>query len=110
VGHSLGASAMVAGRSGPGTKKDGPRLDAHLVNAAIGAKSDWDTTARVDDAVYIYHSTNEQRPEVPVRPRPSRQTPASLKGFAPSPPKLKNIDVSAQVKRHSDYHTKVTLL
>ena len=31
-------------------------------------------------------------------------------GFTPSPPKLKNIDVSGPVVRHSDYYTKVTLL
>jgi hypothetical protein len=38
------------------------------------------------------------------------QKAAGLMGFTPSPPTLKNIDVSAQVERHSDYYTKVTLL
>lgn len=52
---------MVVAAQTLGTKRDGPRLEAiHLLGAAIGAKSDWHTlTARVDNAVYNYHSTND---------------------------------------------------
>lgn len=38
------------------------------------------------------------------------QKAAGLKGFVRCPSKLKNTDVSAQVERHSDYYTKVSLL
>ena len=37
------------------------------------------------------------------------RTAAGLNGFASSADKLKNIDVSAQVERHSDYHANVEL-
>jgi Protein of unknown function (DUF726) len=111
VGHSLGARAMVVAAQTLGTKRDGPRLEAvHLSGAAIGAKSDWDTlTARVDDAVYNYHSTHDNVLKYLYAVAQAGQTAAGLNGFTPSLPKLKNIDVSAQVKRHSDYYANVKL-
>jgi pimeloyl-ACP methyl ester carboxylesterase len=112
VGHSLGARVMVVAAQALGTKPDGPRVEAvHLLGAAIGAKGDWNTlTARVDNAVYNYHSANDNVLKYLYAVAQAGQTAAGLNGFTPSPPKLKNIDVSPQVKRHSDYHTKVTLL
>lgn len=112
VGHSLGARAMVVAAQTLGTKTDGPRIEAaHLTGAAIGAKSDWDPlTARVTGAVYNYHSTNDNVLKYLYGVATAGQKAAGLKGFTPCPPKLKNIDVSAQVERHSDYYTKVTLL
>jgi hypothetical protein len=62
VGHSLGARAMAVAVQTLGSKGDnGPRVQAaHLLGAAIGAKSDWHTlAAAVDDAVFNYHSTND---------------------------------------------------
>jgi hypothetical protein len=111
VGHSLGARAMVVAAQTLGTQTDGPRVEAaHLLGAAIGAKSDWDTlTARVNDAVYNYHSTHDNVLKRLYGAAMGGQKAAGLIGFAPSPPKLKNIDVSAEVERHSDYYTKVTL-
>ena len=96
VGHSLGARAMVVAAQTLGTKPDGPRLETvHLLGAAIGAKSDWDTlTARVDDAVYNYHSTNDNVLKYLYAVAQGGQAAAGLKGFTASPPKLKNIDVS----------------
>jgi len=84
---------------------------AHLMGAAIGAKSDWNTlTEPVNDAVYSYYSTNDNVLKYLYAVAMGGQKAAGFTGFAPSPPKLKNIDVSAEVKRHSDYFTKVTLL
>ena len=112
VGHSLGARAMVVAAQTVGSDPDGPRIEAvHLLGAAIGAESDWETlTARVDDAVYNYHSANDNVLKYLYAVAQAGQTAAGLKGFTPSAPKLKNVDVSTQVERHSDYHTKVTLL
>ncbi len=103
---------MVVAAQTLGTKTDGPRVEAaHLTGAAIGAKSDWDTlTARVNDAVYNYHSTNDNVLKYLYGVAMGGQKAAGLIGFTPSPPKLKNIDVSAQVERHSDYYTNVTFL
>lgn len=112
VGHSLGARAMVVAAQALGTKTDGPRLETvHLLGAAIGAKSDWETlTARVNDAVYNYHSANDSVLKYLYAIAQAGQSAAGLNGFSGCPPKLKNVDVSAHVKRHSDYHTKVALL
>ena len=112
VGHSLGARAMVVAAQTLGTKPDGPQVEtAHLLGTAIGAKADCDTlTARVNDAVYNYHSANDNVLKYLYAVAQAGQTAAGLNGFTSSPPKLENIDVSAQVERHSDYHTNVTLL
>ncbi len=103
---------MVVAAQTLGTKPDGPRVEAvHLLGAAIGAKSDWHTlTARVDDAVYNYHSTNDGVLKIAFNVAEGGQSAAGLKGFTPSPIKLKNIDVSEQVKSHFDYHKKVQLV
>lgn len=112
VGHSLGARVMVVAAQALGTKADGPRVQAaHLLGAAIGTEGDWSgLTARVDDAVYNYHSPNDKVLKYLYATVQPGQKAAGLKGFTPCPPKLKNVDVSAEVERHSDYHTKVTLL
>ena len=112
VGHSLGARAMVIAAQALGTKPDGPRLQAiHLLGAAIGAKSDWHTlTSAVDDAVYNYYSTDDGVLKLAYKVAEVRQSAAGLTGFTPSADKLKNIDVSDQVKSHSDYHKHVRLI
>jgi len=66
-------------------------------------------TARVNDAIYNSHSLNDNVLRYLYGVTMGGQKAASLIGFRPSPPSLKNIDVSAQVERHSDYHTNVTL-
>ncbi len=112
VGHSLGARAMVVTAEALGTKSDGPRLEAvHLLGAAIGANGDWhNLTARVDDAVYNYHSTNDGILQLLYAGAEAGQKAAGRRGFTPAFPKLKNIDVSEQVDGHSDYLPNVTLL
>ncbi|MGD9795498.1 MAG: DUF726 domain-containing protein, partial [Acidimicrobiia bacterium] len=119
IGHSLGARAMVVAAQALGTKKegDGPRIEAmHLTGAAIGAESDWDTlTARVDDAVYNYHSTDDNVLKYLYTVAEIGQPAAGLGGFVSGSskelnPKVRNIDVSAQVERHSDYYENVTFL
>lgn len=106
VGHSLGARAMVVAAQTLGSKPGGPRVEAmHLLGVAIGAKSDWrNLIAAVDDAVYNYHSTNDDVLKYLYPVAQGGQAAAGLKGFAPSHAKLKNLDVSTQVKKHSDYH------
>lgn len=111
VGHSLGARVMAVAAQALGTKVDGPRVEVHLTGAAIGAKSDWHTlTERADDAVYNYYSSNDNVLKFLYGVAMGGQKAAGLTGFTAAPPNLKNIDVSAQVERHSDYYTKVTLL
>ena len=105
VGHSLGARAMVVAAQALGTKTSGPRIQAiHLLGAAIGAKSDWHTlTKAVDDAVYNYHSTNDNVLKILYSLTQAGEKAAGLTGFRPTDNKLNNVDVSAQVKAHSDY-------
>lgn len=105
VGHSLGARAMVVAAQTLGTKTDGPRIEAmHLTGAAVGATSDWTTlTARVDEAVYSYYSSHDSVLKYLYGVAMGGQKAAGLVGFTPAPPRLQNIDVSAQVERHSDY-------
>jgi pimeloyl-ACP methyl ester carboxylesterase len=112
VGHSLGARAMAVAAQTLATKSDGPRLGSvHLIGAAIGSKSDWSTlTARVDDAVFNYHSSNDKVLKYLYTLAQGGQQAAGSKGFTPPTPKLVNVDVSDVVQRHSDYHSKVTLL
>lgn len=112
VGHSLGARAMVVAAETLGTKQDGPRLESvHLMGAAIGAANNWRTlTEAVDGAVYNYHSTKDNVLKFLYGVAMGGQKAAGLVGFIPSSAKLKNIDVSDQIKRHSDYYTKVTLV
>ena len=112
MGHSLGARALVVAAQTLGTKPDGPRIEAiHLLGAAIADSSDCHTlTARVDDGVYNYHSTNDKVLKYLYTAAQAGQTAAGRSGFTPGAPRMKNIDVSAQVERHSDYHTNVTLL
>ncbi len=112
VGHSLGARAMVVAAQTLGTKPDGPLVETvHLLGAAIGAKTNPETlTARVNEAVYNYHSSNDNVLRYLYTVAQAGQTAAGLNGFTPSAAKLKNVDVSTLVKGHSDYHTEVTLL
>ncbi|MEZ5249983.1 MAG: DUF726 domain-containing protein [Ilumatobacteraceae bacterium] len=110
VGHSLGARAMVFAAQTLSTKADGPRLEAvHLLGAAIRGKGDWESlTARVDDAVYNYHSTHDDVLRYAYKIAEVGHTAAGLSGFTPPGPKLKNIDVSDCVDGHSAYLSNVT--
>ena len=112
VGHSLGARAMVVTAQTMASKKDGPRVQAmHLLGAAIGGKSDWSgLTAVVDDAVYNYHSTNDGVLKFAYAASQPGEMAAGFLGFKPANSKLQNIDVSNQVKGHSQYHKNIRLL
>lgn len=122
IGHSLGARAMAVASQTLGTdpkdrpanaahQPDAPRIEAvHLLGAAIRDKSDAATlTARVDDAVYNYHSANDHVLKYLYAAAQGGQSAAGLNGFRSSAERLKNIDVSIEVGRHSDYHSKVEL-
>ena len=111
VGHSLGARVLAVAAQSLGTNSAGPTIQAaHLTGAAIGAKGDWrNLTARVDDAVYNYFSTNDKVLRYLYATAMGGQRAAGAIGFTDPPPKLKNIDVSKSVTRHSDYYDEVTL-
>lgn len=112
VGHSLGARAMVVAAEMLGTKVAGPRIESvHLLGAAIGARSDWDAlTARVDAAVYNYHSAHDGTLKIAYGAAELGRTAAGLRGFEPLVDKLVNVDVSPVVDRHTDYLRYVTLI
>lgn len=111
IGHSLGARAMVVAAETLGTKPGGPRIQsAHLLGAAIGAKSNWDAlTAAVDGVVYGYHSTNDNVLKYVYKTAELGETAAGLVGFSPVSGKLQNIDVSNLVNSHSEYQGNVQL-
>ena len=103
---------MVMATESLGTKSDGPRLQSvHLLGAAVAADDDWLTlTARVDDAVYNYHSANDGTLKYLYTIGQLGQTAAGVNGFSPASGKLRNIDVSGQVDGHLDYLSNVVLL
>ncbi len=111
IGHSLGARAMVVAAQTLGTKPGGPRIEsAHLLGAAIGAKSNWDSlTAGVDGVVYGYHSSTDNVLKYVYKSAQGGETAAGLGGFIPDSSKLQNVDVSADVKTHFDYQDNVRL-
>lgn len=111
IGHSLGARVMVVAAESLGTKPGGPRIQsAHLLGAAIGAKSNWDAlTAAVDEVVYGYHSTNDNILKVVYRTAQAGESAAGLRGFTPVSSKLQNVDVTDGVKTHFEYQDNVRL-
>lgn len=111
IGHSLGARALVVAAETLSTKPGGPRIQsAHLLGAAIGAKSNWDAlTAAVDSFVYGYHSSNDSVLKFIYKTAQGGETAAGLIGFTPASSKLRNIDVSDQVKSHFEYQENVQL-
>jgi pimeloyl-ACP methyl ester carboxylesterase len=111
IGHSLGARVMVVAAESLGTKPGGPRVQSvHLLGAAIGARSNWDSlTAAVDDVVYNYHSTTDNVLKYVYKTVQAGETAAGLTGFTPISTKLQNIDVTDAVSTHFDYQDNVTL-
>lgn len=111
VGHSLGARVMVVAAQMLGSKPDAPRVEAaHLLGAAIGSKSNWETlTSAVSEAVYGYHSISDNVLKYVYKVAQAGESAAGLAGFAPSSDKLRNVDVSDGVKTHFDYQTNVIL-
>ncbi|CAN7164947.1 DUF726 domain-containing protein [Microbacterium foliorum] len=112
IGHSLGARVMVVAAETLGTKHGGPRIQsAHLLGAAIGAKSNWGSlTAGVDEAVYGYHSSADAVLKYVYRMAQAGETAAGLVGFSPVSSKLQNIDVTETVKTHFQYQDNVRLI
>lgn len=122
VGHSLGARAMAVAAQTLGTRSkdrpagsthgaDAPRIEAvHLLGAAIGDNTDTAMlTAKVDDAVYNYHSTNDHVLQYLYSAVQGGQKAAGRYGFRKDADRLDNIDVSAEVDGHSEYHHNVVL-
>lgn len=112
IGHSLGARVMVVAAEALGTKPGAPRIAAaHVLGAAIGAKSDWDAlTAAVDESVYGYHSKRDTVLKYLYRGAQGGETAAGFSGFTPVSGKLQNIDVTADVGSHFDYLDNVALV
>ncbi|MBK8468916.1 MAG: DUF726 domain-containing protein [Candidatus Phosphoribacter sp.] len=112
IGHSLGARVMAVAAEALGTKPGGPRIQsAHLLGAAVGAKSNWDAlTAAVDESVYGYHSRKDKVLKLVYAAAQAGQAAAGLAGFAPPSSKLVNVDVTDRVKTHFEYQQNVQLL
>ncbi|MEX8057041.1 DUF726 domain-containing protein [Microbacterium sp. 16-032] len=87
---------MVVAAQMPTTKPGSPRNEAaHLMGAAIGAKSNWEApTTAVDDAVYGYHSASDNVLNYVYRVAQAGQSAAGLTGYTPSSEKLRNVDMS----------------
>ena len=111
IGHSLGARIMVVAAEALGTKPGGPRIQsAHLLGAAIGAKSNWDAlAAAVDNVVYGYHSSHDNVLKYVYKAVQAGETAVGLVGFNPVSTKLQNVDVSDHVDTHFDYLDNVHL-
>lgn len=111
IGHSLGARVMAVATETLGTRSGPPRIQAaHLLGAAIGAKSNWGPlTAAVEEAVYGYHSTNDAVLKYVYKVAQAGQTAAGLTGFSPASHKLVNVDVTDQVSTHFEYQGNVVL-
>lgn len=111
VGHSLGARVMAVAAQALGTKPNGPRIQAaHLTGAATSAKCDPHAlTAAIDEALYNYHSSNDAVLNYLYRAAEAGQVAAGLKGFTPTTSRLNNIDVSTDVKKHTEYFENVVL-
>lgn len=112
IGHSLGARAMVVAAEELGTKPGAPRIQsAHLLGAAIGAKSDWTALSdAVDEAVYGYYSRKDVVLKYLYKTAQAGETAAGYSGFTPISDRLRNIDVSDQVPTHFDYQANVELV
>jgi hypothetical protein len=111
IGHSLGARLMVVAAEALSTKPGGPRIQSmHLLGTAIGARSNWDAlTGAVDEAVYGYHSLNDNVLKFVYKTVQAGQPAAGCVGFRPDSTKLVNVDVSDSVKTHFDYQDNVRL-
>lgn len=111
IGHSLGARVMAVATETLGTKPGGPRVAAaHLLDAAIGAKGDWNGLAdAVDDRVYCYHSNSDNVLKLVYPGVQGGQRAAGLRGLTPTRSRIENVDVSDAVKSHFEYQTKVQL-
>lgn len=112
VGHSLGARALTVAAQTLGTKPNAPKIKTmHLLGTAIGAKSDWTSlSTAVDEAVFNYHSKNDDVLKRIYTFAQFGQTAAGYRGFVPASGKLRNIDVTEEVDNHSSYIHKVCLL
>jgi len=111
VGHSLGARVMAVTTQALGSKPDGPRIQAaHLTGAATDARCDPRAlSAAVDEAVYNYHSSHDTVLRYLYFSAEGGQTAAGLSGFTPVSSRVANVDVSENVKKHTEYYENVVL-
>lgn len=111
AGHSLGARVTAVATQTLGTKPGGPRVQAaHLTGAAADAKCDPHAlTAAIDEALYNYHSTHDAVLKYLYYTVEGGQTPAGLSGFIPTSSRLRNVNVSAEVNKHTEYFENVVL-
>lgn len=111
VGHSLGGRAMITAAETLGTSRDAPRIDTvHLLGAAEGKKGDWRPLSdAVTGAVYNYHSTNDPVLKFAYAAAQAGSVAVGLRGFTSKFANIKDRDVSALVKGHSDYFRHVRL-
>jgi hypothetical protein len=111
VGHSLGARAMITAAETLATSDQSPRIETiHLLGAAEGRKGDWrPLNESVTDSVYNYFSGNDAVLKFAFAAAQGGSVAVGLRGFGSKFAKIKDRDVSALVKDHSDYFARVRL-
>lgn len=111
VGHSLGGRAMITAAETLGTSRDAPRIDTvHLLGAAEGKKGDWRPLSdAVTGTVYNYFSVNDPVLKFAYTAAQAGSVAVGLRGFTTRFANIKDRDVSAKVKGHSDYFREVRL-
>lgn len=111
IGHSLGARVMVVAAQTLAAGSANPKIETmHLLGGAIAAKGNWRSlNDAVTNAVYNYHSSNDQVLKNMYRVAQAGSTPIGLRGFHTSFPRIKDRDVSNRVAGHRRYVQNVSL-
>ncbi len=104
VGHSLGARVMAEAAVTLGTRSERAIVDVHLMGAAMSQKKDWRPLAEaVQGTVFNYWSDQDTVLRRLYRLAELGSVPVGLKGFDLVYPKMKNVNLSRKVSRHSGY-------
>ncbi len=111
IGHSLGARAMICAAEALGTKASAPDVrEMHVLGSAVGAKGPWGLLAKsVDGKVYNYHSRNDKVLRFFYSAAQAGQPAAGYAGMTSKRREVCNVDVSSQVRKHSDYCKRLDL-
>jgi pimeloyl-ACP methyl ester carboxylesterase len=111
VGHSLGARVMVNVARLLGQKAGDQRIrEMHLLGGAMGSNGDWRSVHdSVSGRVWNYYSTNDRVLRFLYRSVGLGKSAIGLVGIKTKYANIRNLDVTEQVKTHSDYFDKIKL-
>ena len=113
VGFSLGARVMAAAAESLATRhEEPPRIESmHLLGAAVGTRRDWHSIeAAVDGRIYNYCSTNDKILRALYRAGEAGTKAIGCEGIPTKSRKVKNVNVSRQVRAHQDHLNRHTSL